>query len=346
MTYKEALFFIGKCLTISHEEKNLEIVSKAIKTDTIDWDSVVKVSTSHYVFPTLYCNLKRADLLSYLPEDLVSFMKHITDLNRERNLQIIEQAEEVHNLLTENGITPIFLKGTGNLLEGLYKDVAERMVGDIDFLVSKDQFEETITLLKNSSYSEGSEINRTFINRHYSPLIHQNKIAAVEVHYRMVVGSLENIFNYQKVTSKKSGENTLSIQDGIIMTCINKQVNDRGYWYKNISLRNSYDLFLLSQEESILKTLKEFKHGFNFFNSFLASSNIVFNNPVSLIYEKNEQVKKDLETLLKFLDFQKKNKKNRQKWDFIFLWKDRFRIFLMFFYKKEVRNYLFKKTFH
>ena len=88
MNYKETLFFISKCLTISLEEKNREEIELILKTTNIDWDKVVKVSTSHYVFPAIYCNLKRADFLKYLPTDLVEYMKHITNLNRERNTRI------------------------------------------------------------------------------------------------------------------------------------------------------------------------------------------------------------------------------------------------------------------
>jgi len=147
MTYKEALFFVGKCLTITHESHNRKIVEREIKSGNVDWDTIVKVSTAHYVFPALYCNLKRANLLSYLPEELASYMKYITDLNRRRNLQIIEQAKEVNELLLANNITPIFLKGTAFLIEGLFEDIAERMVGDIDFLVTKESYKTTITIL-------------------------------------------------------------------------------------------------------------------------------------------------------------------------------------------------------
>ena len=140
MNYKETLFFVAKCLTISLEKKNKKEIEKQLKTTEIDWDAVVKVSTAHLVFPALYCNLKRASFLHYLPNELVDYMIHITDLNRERNQQIIEQAKEINDLLLANNITPIFLKGTGNLLEGLYEDIAERMVGDIDFVLSKDDY--------------------------------------------------------------------------------------------------------------------------------------------------------------------------------------------------------------
>ena len=108
MTYKETLFFIAQCLTITLESKNREEIEAKLELEKIDWEAVVKVSTRHYVFPALYCNLKRVGFLNYLPEDLVAFMKHITDLNRERNLQILEQAKELNELLVANDITPVF----------------------------------------------------------------------------------------------------------------------------------------------------------------------------------------------------------------------------------------------
>jgi len=39
--------------------------------------------------------------------------------------------------LNTAGISPIYLKGTGNLIDGIYGDVGERIIGDIDFLVCK-----------------------------------------------------------------------------------------------------------------------------------------------------------------------------------------------------------------
>ena len=70
-------------MTISLEEKNRQEIEMQLKSTDIDWDAVVKVSTAHYVFPAMYCNFKRADFLKYLPQDLVSYMEHITDINRD-----------------------------------------------------------------------------------------------------------------------------------------------------------------------------------------------------------------------------------------------------------------------
>ena len=90
-------------------------------------------------------------------------MEHITDINRERNKQIISQAKELNTLLLANNITPIFLKGTGNLLAGFYEDIAERMVGDIDFIFSKEDYPKAITILREFGYSEVHK------NKYYFP---------------------------------------------------------------------------------------------------------------------------------------------------------------------------------
>ena len=66
MNYKETLFFVAKCLTISLEEENKKEIENQLKTTEIDWDADVKASTTNYVLTALYCNLKRAYFLEYL----------------------------------------------------------------------------------------------------------------------------------------------------------------------------------------------------------------------------------------------------------------------------------------
>ena len=148
MNYKETLYFVAKCLTISSEDRNKEAIEKQLQSNHIDWDSVVKVSTAHYVFPALYCNFQRANFLHYLPEELVSYMEYVANLNRERNEEIITQARELNTLLLTNNITPIFLKGTANLLARIYEDIAERMVGDIDFIFIKRRLSKSNQIIK------------------------------------------------------------------------------------------------------------------------------------------------------------------------------------------------------
>ena len=195
MTYKETLYFIAKCLTISIENTNRQLVLEKLKSNSIDWDNVVKVSTAHYVLPAMYCNLKTVDFLHYLSEDLVNYMNYVTNLNRDRNKRIIAQAKKLNSLLLANNITPIFLKGTGNLLAGLYEDIAERMVGDIDFIFSKEDYPKAISILKDSDYSNVLDYKYHFPSqKHYSRLQKVNNIAAIEIHKDLVIEKHTNEF--------------------------------------------------------------------------------------------------------------------------------------------------------
>jgi hypothetical protein len=249
LNYKETLFFIAKCLTISLEEKNRDEIEIILKTTDVDWEAVVKVSTSHYVFPAIYCNFKRADFLKYLPTDLVDYMKYITNLNRDRNTQIIQQAQELNSLLLANNITPIFLKGTGNLLAGIYEDIAERMVGDIDFIFSKEDYLKAITILREFEYSEveKKEYYPPDKKKHYRRLQKENNIAAIEIHSELLgIKKYANEFNYKFVVKDSQVIDevaVLSYANKLNLSIIANQINDSGFYYKTIALRNAYDVF-------------------------------------------------------------------------------------------------------
>ncbi|MDX6746694.1 nucleotidyltransferase family protein [Polaribacter sp. PL03] len=345
MNYKETLFFVAKCLTITLEKENRKEIETQLKSTEIDWDAVVKLSTEHYVFPALYCNLKRADFLKHLPEELVNYMIYITDLNRERNLQIIEQAKEVNELLLDNNITPIFLKGTGNLLEGLYEDVAERMVGDIDFIVSKDDYLKTIKNLKNDKYTEFLKNKHPFPHtRHYARIVKENGIAALEIHDELITEKYFKYFGYdyisKSVMTNCNNENFISYKNQLRLTIISKHINDSGYLFKNISLRNTYDLFLLSKKNDAKNTVMEIKKISHYLNTYLASSYEVMGSPYTLTYNRNKQTEKYLKIFYKNL---KDKPDTRIKYlnKYLFL-KLRFNVVKKVLIKKEMRDWFFE----
>jgi hypothetical protein len=295
LNYKETLYFVAKCLTISLEDNNRQEIEKQLKSTFIDWDAVVKVSTAHYVFPALYCNLQRANFLHYLPQELVSFMEHITDMNRERNKQIILQANELNNVLLANNIRPIFLKGTGNLLAGLYIDISERMVGDIDFIFSKEDYLKAITLLREFRYSEVDKYKYYFpgVGKHYRRLQKEKNIAAIEIHKDFLnIKKYTKEFNYSfvKKDSQVINEITvLSYANKLNLSIIANQINDHGFYYKTMALRNAYDVFLLSKKtnaKDAVNTLDKLSHPLN---CFLAACDEVFDRVDSLECNKTRK---------------------------------------------------------
>ena len=293
MNYKETLYFVAKCLTIYVEDRNKEAIEKQLQSNNIDWDCVVKVSTAHYVFPALYCNLQKANFLHYLPEELVTYMEHITNLNRERNKQIISQANELNNVLLANKITPIFLKGTGNLLAGIYDDVAERMVGDIDFIFSKEDYPKAIKLLRNFDYSEVFKYDYHYPKgKHYRRLQKEHAIAAIEIHSEILgIEKYRKEFNYSVVEKDSQVINevrVLSYANKLNLSIIANQINDHGFEYKTMALRNAYDVFLLSKKTNAKDAVNTLDNLTNPLNCFLAACYEIFNTVDSLEYDNTK----------------------------------------------------------
>ena len=72
--------------------------------------------------------------------------------NIERNKILIREVNLLNDLLKKNNFNPIFLKGSSNIISGLYNDIGERMVGDIDFIVPEKEAKSAYLFLKDNSY--------------------------------------------------------------------------------------------------------------------------------------------------------------------------------------------------
>lgn len=305
MNYKETLFFIGKCLTINCEKANLEIVKNQLENNNIDWDLVVQISTSHSVFSSLYLNLKRSKLLDFLPSDLVEYMQFITQLNRKRNQEIINQAKELNELLLKNNITPIFLKGVGNLFQDFYEDIAERMIVDIDFIVAKEVYLKTITLVKNFGYNKVDKYHHHSPSfKHYPRLQKEGCLAPLEIHKEVLIEKFANEFNYDVIKNdciEINNIKVLSYDNQISLSILGNQINDDGFYYKNLTLKQAYDVFLLSKKTNAKKSSEKLNKLKYPINCFLASCYQAFNNIDSLTYNttlKTEKYLKDFNTYL------------------------------------------------
>ena len=349
MNYKETLFFIAKCLTISLEKKNRDEVELVLKTTDLDWDNIVKVSTSHYVFPTIFCNFKRADFLKYLPHDLVNYMEHITDLNRDRNEQILNQTQELNKLLLANDITAIFIKGTGNLLAGIYEDIAERMIGDIDFILSNEDYPKAITILRKFEYSEVHKKKYFYPNqKHYRRLQKENTIAAIEIHKELLDNrKYFGEFNYsivEKDSQIVNGASVLSYENKLNLSIITEQINGNGFYYKKIPLRNAYDVFLLSKKTNAKYAVNKLDKLKTPLNYFLAACYEVFNKVDSLEYNHTGKTIHYLNIFnSQFLSSEKTKRKHERIKIYLFL-KSRLNVLYRSIINKDFRMWFIKRT--
>ena len=78
----------------------------------------------------------------------------------------------------------------------------------------------------------------------------------------------------------------MSYANKLNLSIIAYQINDHGFEYNMIALRNAYDVFLLSKKTNAKAAVNSLNKLSNSLSCFLAICNEVFNNIVSLEYNK------------------------------------------------------------
>lgn len=264
MTNLELFQFTGKCLTLDeHPGFEREIIGKC-KEELIDWEHFVGLCSNHLVLPSIYLKFLSHDILGHLPVELSEHLKYIYELNVARNQQILIQLRHITEILNSNNIYPVFLKGSGNLIDGVYSDIGERILGDIDFLVPEKDYLRAGRLFEEEGYSSATPVlpHIDITNsKHYPRLSHPDFVASIEVHRIPVNENYLSKYNSSLIDKEKKtveslpGCFVLSEKHKIIHNFIHSQLSNSGHSYGIISFRDIYDLYLLSKRSEIKETL-------------------------------------------------------------------------------------------
>ncbi|WP_178983456.1 nucleotidyltransferase family protein [Winogradskyella helgolandensis] len=251
---------------LSFETSNSKL-EKTISDATFNWDTIVIEGSKQLVLPAIYCRLKTRQLLHLLPKDLTNYLEQITNINRARNIRILNQVHNISQILNQHNIDHVFLKGAALLASGCYKDNGERMVGDIDILVEKSEIFNAFEILKNSGY------NKTFgfayekkDFRHLDRLISENELAAIELHTELLNKTHWPLLNMPTILNSKIRRNTIAISNKHYLSqhlILAWQLNDKGHYYNIISLKSIYDLIAIEvhKEQNLIYTLLNSKYG-------------------------------------------------------------------------------------
>ena len=258
------LYFIGHCLSLDDHPSFRETIIVQFSDPDYDWNTFIFTCSNHLVLPVIYLKFRKHNLLSYLPEVLVQHLEEIYSLNRDRNLQIIEQMKEITVTLNSAGISPLFMKGTGNLIDGVYSDVGERIIGDIDLLVPEKDFLTAAGLFEKEGYQICYPVDEnTKSVKHYPRLWKENEVADLEIH--RLPTDLKHATNFTAevvLKTKKSvagypGCYVLADEHKVILNFIHSQLANAGHILGIVSLRDIYDLYCFSKRvklQNITKT--------------------------------------------------------------------------------------------
>ncbi|HZK62059.1 MAG TPA: nucleotidyltransferase family protein [Anaerovoracaceae bacterium] len=262
MTNKELFYFTGKCLMLDENPLFREEIIALNALGTIDWLRFSATCSDHLILPVIYLKFQKQGLLDYLPEEFSDHLKYIYDLNRERNTRILVQLHSITTILNKNDICPVFLKGSAHLLDGLYSDIGERIMGDIDFLIPEKDYHRTAKIFEDEGYGlyEPFLYFDVAVLKHYPPLVKSGEPAYLEIH-RLLSPKELSWFNARIIDQEKKEIKTLqgcyvlSDKHKIAHNFIHGQLHHQGHLNGIVSFRDLYDLYLLSKRSDIHQTL-------------------------------------------------------------------------------------------
>lgn len=256
------LYFVGQCLSLDDHPTFRETIIAQFSNPDYDWDDFIWICSNHLVLPVIYLKFRAHDLLNELPEVLKKHLEEIYALNRSRNEQILLQMKEITATLNSADISPIFMKGTGNLIDGIYNDIGERIIGDIDFLVPEEDFLTSAELLKKEGYAickPTFEPIDQFQLKHYPRLWKADVVADIEIH-RLLVNikysthfSAELVQRSERAVIDFPGCYVLADEHKAILSFIHSQLINPGHALGIVTLRDIYDIYCFSRRVNLQK---------------------------------------------------------------------------------------------
>ena len=233
-------------------------ILNGVDINNINFEKLITLTSGHLMLPALFFNIQKKKAAYLFPEDFIAYIKSIYAINKARNEILLDEAKELSELLVENNIKHIFLKGTALLLSNVFEDIGERMMCDIDLIIRhKDEEKIKKVLEKNKYFNQRSgNLNEFFKPQHLPRLLHKNKIIGIEIHtellpalYRCIFSSKELIKDFKEEPKKNETPSTSFLFDHCIYGL---QIDDRAFITNHHSHRNIYDIYKLYYQNSLI----------------------------------------------------------------------------------------------
>lgn len=151
----------------------------------LKWSRILSLSERHGLSPLLYHSLRAINLHDQIGSDVMDRLKTAYYSNALRNLRLYDELRLILAGFDQAGIKSIVLKGAA-LAEPVYKNVALRVMSDIDLLIQKEDLKRAQSVMKQLGYSSGQKrLAEWHIRNHHHLLAYtfQGRVAPVEIHF-------------------------------------------------------------------------------------------------------------------------------------------------------------------
>lgn len=188
--------FVSLCRVIGGEDRN----ALALALNDKILPQLVELARTQELLPALATRVNRhPEIKQALGEPERLLLQQALQYNTQRNMQTVMQALKLARVLNDAGITPIFLKGTAQLLTFNEKRLGFRKQLDIDLVVSPTELEDSCKALLNAGYGFCRQANNknnepvvfhdiqralqeSSAHHHVTPMVFDGYANCVEVH--------------------------------------------------------------------------------------------------------------------------------------------------------------------
>jgi hypothetical protein len=163
-------------------DEGLNDMLRQFEHDHSGWISVIDTANDYLVSPALWGGLKANGLLNRIHRTTRDYLKELFALNANRNIHLKRQLLEAIKILNAAGITPLLLKGAGQLLNPIHVFTGSRLMSDLDILIDHKNLSMALDAFTVNGYNE-ADVTYDFKKlHHWAPLLKSGHYGAVELH--------------------------------------------------------------------------------------------------------------------------------------------------------------------
>jgi hypothetical protein len=222
------------------------------------WDGALRLAAGHDLLPALWSAGRERGWWTALPTDaLAQVVAHFApgsthpplvlqqayDANRLRESDLSDQGSVILEYLASAGIVAVPLKGLHALMAGWWPDPADRVMRDLDILVSKDDAGPASQCLASLGYLPFATGHTAAADHELPAVALPGRAGSVELHTALVVSRWSAVLSGAEILD---GGPLMSSTDAVIHSIAHAQLHDEAHLLARIPLRALHELMILA----------------------------------------------------------------------------------------------------
>lgn len=191
---EEEILLLNLC-RLDFNDENLQMIRSHLSLIT-DWKYFSHLANEHGVAALVWHNLEKLELLSGIPDEVVTFLRCANLRSLGRNTFNVESMREALRALNSGNIKTVILKGLA-LENTVYGNAGLRQMSDIDILVNRDESLKAREILLATGYESlqvKSNLHKliiTYSGKHLPSLFKNG--TSIEIHMELFGGKKNSL---------------------------------------------------------------------------------------------------------------------------------------------------------